>query len=208
MAQIEIPDLVISDVMMPNMNGMELCQKLKTDVKTSHIPVILLTAKAEQSDRIEGLETGADDYVTKPFDGRELSIRVQNLITQRELLRQKFSAELKIAPSEVTLTSMDERFINQVLQVVEDHMANEFYTVEDLAAEVGFSRSQLNRKLKTLIGKSPNHLIRDFRLARAKELLEQKTASISEIAYQVGYSNLSYFSKSYKEAFGKLPSEV
>ncbi|MEZ4858662.1 MAG: ATP-binding protein [Flavobacteriaceae bacterium] len=207
-AQVEIPDLVISDVMMPIMNGIELCEKLKTDVKTSHIPVILLTAKAEQSDKMEGLQTGADDYVTKPFDGRELLIRAQNLIKQREHLRQKFSSELKIGPSEITLTSMDERFMKQVLKTVEDNMVNEFYTVEDLASEVGFSRSQLNRKLKSLLGKSPNHLIRDFRLARAKELLEQKTGSVSEIAYQVGYSNLSYFTKSYKEAFGKLPSEV
>ncbi|MEZ4778447.1 MAG: ATP-binding protein [Flavobacteriaceae bacterium] len=207
-AQIEIPDLVISDVMMPKMNGIELCEKLKNNIKTSHIPVILLTAKAEQRDKIEGLQTGADDYVTKPFDGRELLIRAQNLIKQRELLRQKFSGELKIGPSEVILSSMDERFMKQVLTTVEENMGNEFYTVEDLASNIGFSRSQLNRKLKSLVGKSPNHLIREFRLARAKELLEQKTGSISEIAYQVGYSNLSYFSKSYKEAFGKLPSEV
>ncbi|MCB0456639.1 MAG: response regulator [Flavobacteriaceae bacterium] len=208
MATTEIPDLVISDVMMPKMTGIELCEKLKRDVKTSHIPIILLTAKAEQTDKIEGLQMGADAYVTKPFDGKELLIRAKNLIQQREQLRQKYSSELKIGPSEVTLTSMDERFMKQVLKTVEEHMGNEFYTVEDLASEVGFSRSQLNRKLKSILGKSPNHLIRDFRLARAKELLEQKSASISEIAYQVGYSNLSYFSKSYKEAFGKLPSEV
>ncbi|MEZ4875582.1 MAG: response regulator [Flavobacteriaceae bacterium] len=208
MAQTHIPDLVISDVMMPHMTGMELCQKLKTHVKTSHIPIILLTAKAEKSDKMEGLQTGADDYVTKPFDGRELTVRAKNLIQQREQLRQKFSSELKIGPSEVTLSSMEERFMKQVFKTIEENMANEFYTVEDLASEVGFSRSQLNRKLKSLLGKSPNHLIRDFRLARAKELLEQKTGTISEIAYQVGYSNLSYFSKSYKEAFGILPSEV
>ncbi|WP_051957606.1 ATP-binding protein [Altibacter lentus] len=207
-AEVEIPDLIISDVMMPKMNGYELCKKLKTDLKTSHIPVILLTAKAEQSDKLEGLETGADDYLTKPFDGRELKIRAENLIQQREILRHKFSGELKIRPSQVTLSSMDERFMNQVITAIEDHMSNEFYTVEDLASHVGFSRSQLNRKLKNLTGKSPNQLIREFRLTRAKELLEQRSASISEVAYQVGYTNLSYFSKSYKEAFGMLPSDA
>ena len=207
-AEAQLPDLIISDVMMPKMTGTELCETLKKDVKTCHIPIILLTAKAGQAAKLKGLKTGADDYLTKPFDGHELLIRSKNLLAQREILRNKFAGELKIRPTELFLSSVDERFITQVMEEVENNLENEYYSVEDLASSVGFSRSQLNRKLKSLTNKSPNQLIREFRLTRAKEMLEQKSASVSEVAYSVGYSNLSYFSKSYKEAFGELPSET
>ncbi|QNJ96891.1 response regulator [Constantimarinum furrinae] len=208
LAKAHIPDIIISDVMMPKMSGTALCEAIKTTSITSHIPVILLTAKADQKARLDGLETGADDYITKPFEKRELLIRAQNLISQRANLREKFTSELKIKPTDVTLTSMDERFVKQVMHEIEQNIGNEFYSVEDLSSAIGFSRSQLNRKLKSLLGKSPNQMIREFRLIRAKEMLEQKSASVSEIAYEVGYSNLSYFSKSYKDTFGMLPSEV
>jgi DNA-binding response OmpR family regulator/anti-sigma regulatory factor (Ser/Thr protein kinase) len=204
----KIPDIIISDVMMPKKSGFEMCQALKTDQRTSHIPIILLTAKAGQDHKIEGLEQGADDYLTKPFDVRELNIRMTNLIDQRQRLREKFGAELQIRPSQVRLSSVDEQFMKSVIQEVEKNLDNEFFTVEELARSVGFSRSQLHRKLKALTNKSANQLIREFRLTRAREMLEQKAASVSEVAYQVGYSNLSYFSKSFKEAFGKLPSEL
>ncbi len=207
-AEAQLPDLIISDIMMPKMTGTELCETLKKDVKTCHIPIILLTAKAGQAAKLKGLKTGADDYLTKPFDGHELLIRSKNLLAQRETLRNKFAGELKIRPTELFLSSVDERFITQVMEEVEDNLENEYYSVEDLANSVGFSRSQLNRKLKCLTNKSPNQLIREFRLTRAKEMLEQKSASVSEVAYSVGYSNLSYFSKSYKETFGELPSET
>ncbi|MEM0518491.1 ATP-binding protein [Aequorivita flava] len=207
-AETQLPDLVISDVMMPKMTGIELCEILKKDIKTCHIPVILLTAKAGQTAKLKGLKTGADDYLTKPFDGHELLIRSKNLLSQRETLRNKFAGELKIRPTELFLNSVDEKFISLVISEVEKNLGNEYYSVEDLANSVGFSRSQLNRKLKSLTNKSPNQLIREFRLTRAKEMLEQKSASVSEIAYSVGYSNLSYFSKSYKEAFGEPPSET
>lgn len=208
MAEEQVPDLIVSDVMMPHMNGLELCSAVRTNVKTSHIPLILLTAKSGQDAKIEGLQAGADAYLTKPFDGRELQLRVCKLIEQRVLLREKFAGELKLRPSKVSLESMDEQFIRRVMQEIEKNMDNEFYSVEDLASAVGFSRSQLHRKLKGLADTSPNQLIRQFRLERARELLEQKVGSVSEVAYQVGYSNLSYFSKSYKETFGVLPSEV
>ncbi len=207
-AEAKLPDLIISDVMMPKMNGLELCDAIKTNIKTSHIPVILLTAKAGQDAKIEGLKTGADDYLTKPFDGRELLTRAHNLISQRAALREKFAGELKVRPTAVSLNSMDEQFIQHVMTEIEKNMGNEYYSVEEMAGNIGFSRSQLHRKLKGIIGKSPNQLIREFRLTRAKELLEQKSATVSEIAFEVGYSNLSYFSKSYKEAFGISPSEV
>ncbi|MCB0586418.1 MAG: helix-turn-helix domain-containing protein, partial [Phaeodactylibacter sp.] len=204
----KIPDIIISDVMMPGKNGFELCSALKADARTSHIPIILLTAKAGQQHKIEGLEQGADDYLTKPFDVRELNVRMANLVEQRRCLRERFSGGFKLQPDKVSLNSMDERFLQSIKEQVEANIGNEFYTVEELARAVGFSRSQLHRKLKALTDKSPNQLIREFRLARAKELLEQKAGSVSEIAYQVGYSNLSYFSKSYKDAFGVSPSEV
>lgn len=203
-----LPDIIISDVMMPKMNGIELCNALKADIKTSHIPIILLTAKAGQKAKLDGLETGADAYLTKPFDSRELLIRAQNIIAQRALIREKYTGELKVEASKVNLTSMDERFVKQLMLEIEDNIGNEFYAVEDLASALGFSRSQLNRKLKAILDRSPNQLIREFRLGKAKEMLVQKTASVSEVAFSVGYSNLSYFSKSFKEAFGKLPSEV
>lgn len=204
----KLPDLIISDVMMPKMNGIELCNAVKTDLKTSHIPLILLTAKAGQEAKIEGLQTGADAYLTKPFDGRELRVRCNNLIEQRKQLREKYAGEFQLGPSAVHLNSMEEQFLQQVKEVIEKNIDNEYFSVEDLAGAVGFSRSQLNRKLKGLTDKSPNHLIREFRMNRAKALLEQKTGSVSEIAYQVGYSNLSYFSRSYKDTFGISPSEV
>lgn len=207
-AEEKLPDLIVSDVMMPEMNGIELCNAVKQNIKTSHIPLILLTAKAGQDARIEGLQTGADAYLTKPFDGRELRVRIGKLIEQRQLLREKFTGEFRLGPAAVNLNSMDEQFLQQVKTSIEQNLDNEYFSVEDLATSVGFSRSQLNRKLKGLTSKSPNQLIREFRMQRARELLEQKAASVSEIAYQVGYSNLSYFSKSYKEAFGVSPSEV
>jgi DNA-binding response OmpR family regulator len=204
----QVPDLIISDVMMPEMNGIELCNTLKTHDITSHIPIVLLTAKADRADKLEGLQHGADDYLTKPFDMRELKVRIHNLINQRQKLRDKFGATFKVGPSEVQLNSVDERFLNQVMEEIEKNMSNEFYTVEELAAAVNFSRSQLNRKIKALTGNTSNQLIRTFRLERAKEMLEQNAASVSEIAYAVGYANLSYFAKSFKEHFGVLPSEV
>lgn len=204
----KVPDIIISDVMMPRKNGFELCAALKTDSRTSHIPVILLTARAGQEHKIEGLEKGADAYLIKPFDVQELKVRMAKLIEQRRLLRERFSGELKLQPTQLSLSSMDERFLRSVMEQIEDNMGNEFYTVEDLARAVGFSRSQLHRKLKALADIPPNQLIRDFRLSRARELLEQKAGTVSEIAYQVGYSNLSYFSKSYKDAFGVSPSEM
>ncbi|MAT53807.1 MAG: hypothetical protein CMN32_04955 [Saprospirales bacterium] len=202
------PDLLVSDVMMPEMDGFQLCEKLKTDERTSHIPVILLTAKAGQQHKLEGLETGADAYLTKPFDEAELLLRARKLIEQRRKLREHFAAQPALKPTSVALPSTDQRFLDKVAAAIEENMGNEFFSVEDLAAAVHFSRSQLHRKLKSLIGKSPTDLIREFRLCRAKELLEQKSGNVSEIALEVGYSSLSYFTRSFKAAFGVLPSEV
>ncbi|MEZ4954328.1 MAG: ATP-binding protein [Saprospiraceae bacterium] len=210
------PDLLISDVMMPEMDGFAMCESLKKNEHTSHIPIILLTAKADQRHKVEGLETGADAYLTKPFDEKELRVRAKNLVEQRGKLQAYFAkvtsrsefGRLPLEPSEVHVTSTDQRFLEKVSNSIEENMGNEFFSVEDLASAVAFSRSQLHRKLKALTGKSPNELIRDFRLARAKELLEKGAGNVSEVAMEVGYSSVSYFTKSFKQAFGVLPSEV
>ncbi|HQU40186.1 MAG TPA: ATP-binding protein [Chitinophagales bacterium] len=202
------PDIIISDVMMPEMDGMTLCKKLKEDEHTSHIPVILLTAKAGKENRLTGLETGADDYLTKPFDQDELRVRAGNLVAQRKKLRERFSSNHVWKPKELAVTSADERFLQKVSDIIEKQMDNEFFSVEDLADAVAFSRSQLHRKLKALVDKSPSEIIRSFRLTRAKELLEKGDGNVSEVAIKVGYGSLSYFTKSFKAEFGVLPSEI
>jgi DNA-binding response OmpR family regulator len=204
----EIPDLIVSDVMMPLMDGFTLAQKLKKDERTSHIPIILLTAKAGQSHKIEGLETGADDYLTKPFDHQELLARLRNLVNQRKLLRQKFAGEIILKPSEVSVKSAEENFLHKVMQAIETNMSEEDFGVEELAKEVTMSRSQLHRKLMALTGQSPSEVLRNTRLLRAKELLQKKAATPSEVAFRVGFNSHTYFSKCFKDEFGISPSEV
>ena len=203
-----IPDIIISDVMMPRKNGYQLCDTIKKDERTDHIPILLLTAKAEREDKIIGLSKGADDYLVKPFDRKELVVRIANLLETRRKLRERYAKEFKMNVDGLKVSSVEHRFLNSVKEVIEREMNNEFFTVEELAKSVGFSRSQLARKIKSLTGKTSNQLIREFRLDKAKSLIEQNSGTISEIAYEVGYSNLSYFSKSYKEHFGVLPSET
>lgn len=206
-AQKNIPDLIITDLMMPEIDGMELCRLLKTNDVTSHIPVVMLTAKGEQSDKLTGLQTGADDYLIKPFDARELSVRVSNLIEQRQRLRARFAGEMVFKPSEVAVTSVDEAFLQRVFQAIEENMDEETFGVVELADAAGMSRSQLHRKLTAITGKGPNEIIRDMRLQRAKELLEKGAGNASEIAFMVGFNSLAYFSKCFSDRFGLPPSE-
>ena len=201
------PDLVISDVMMPEMDGFELCKKIKTDERISHIPVILLTAKADLDSKIEGLEFGADDYVTKPFEARELLIRSKNLIEQRKKLREKFSLLMDLNPEDIAASSMDEQLLQRLLSIFEDHMEEPDFSTEDLAREIGISRMHLNRKIQALTNLSTNAFIRTLRLQRAAKLLTNDSGTVSEVAYRVGFNNLSYFSKAFRRHFGKLPSE-
>ncbi|MBC6951109.1 hybrid sensor histidine kinase/response regulator [candidate division KSB1 bacterium] len=206
MAVETIPDLVICDVMMPKMNGYEFCSRLKTDEHTSHVPVILLTAKAGTDDKVAGLETGADDYLSKPFAAKELLARVKNLIAQRRKLRQRFAGTVALKPSEIAVTSIDEKFLRRLLEIVEAHLDEEDFGVVAMSREAGMSQPQLWRKIKALTGQSPNQFIRAIRLQRAKQLLEAKTGNIAEVAYAVGFSNLSYFAKCFREQFGQPPS--
>ncbi len=206
-AQQEIPDLIISDLMMPKVDGLQVVKQLKQDERTSHIPIILLTAKADQQTKLAGLETGADDYIAKPFDLAELQVRVTNLIENRKKLQQKFAGRLTIKPSEIEVQSVDDRFIQKVIQAIEAHIDDSSFGIEVLAHEVGMSTAQLYRKIKGLTNYKPVDLIRHIRLERAASLLKQQAGNVAEIAYQVGFNNLSYFAKCFKEKFGVTPSE-
>ncbi len=203
-----VPDIVISDVMMPEMDGMELCRALKQDVRTCHIPIILLTAKAGSENKIEGLGTGADDYLTKPFEPKELLARVKNLIAQRRMLRERFGTVHVLRPGEVTVTSIDDAFLAKVKAAIESHMSDEDFSVEELGKEVGMSRSQIHRKVSALTDMPPSDFMRYLRLHRAMDLLRQNAATVAEIAYMVGFSSPAYFTKCFRELFGVTPSEV
>lgn len=204
-----IPDVIISDVMMPAMDGITLCKRLKSDVKTSHIPIILLTARTSLIFKVEGLETGADDYVTKPFNPKLLELKVRNLVHMRERMRKVFTDKevLTVEPKRITLTSADESFMQKAMESVENNMSNAAYTVEELGRDVAMSRMQLYRKLKALTDLSANEFIRTMRLKRAAQLLEQKQLTIAEVTYEVGFNDLPYFRECFKKMFGVTPSE-
>lgn len=209
MAQHNTPDLIITDIMMPEMDGTALCRQLKTDERTSHIPVIMLTARADQTDKLEGLRTGADDYLPKPFDAAELQVRAANLVEQRRKLQDHYRRTLApFAPAPVEADSMDAAFLQRVRQAVEASMDDEGFSVVELGAQLGLSRSQLHRKLSALTGLAPNEVIRNMRLERARQLLEKKALTVSEAAYACGFSSPAYFSKCFKDYFGMSPGEV
>ncbi len=206
----QIPDLIISDVMMPKMDGNVMTEKLKTDQRTNHIPVILLTARASIDSKIEGFEIGADAYITKPFNARELKTRVMNLIEQRQRLKQHFAEELNAGlPVEKSsnLPSMDQQFVQKLIDVVNNHLSDDDFDVNEFASEMALSRAQLHRKIKALTDMTTSEFIRTIRLNKAAELLKQKTDSVTQIAYETGFNNLSWFAKAFKDQFGVTPSE-
>ena len=203
-----IPDLVISDVMMPLKNGYEVCKFLKQEEKTAHIPVILLTAKASVNSRIEGLETEADLYLSKPFVPKELMLCIRNLIESRKKLRERYNKQVVLKPKDIAVNSVDEQFLEKLMRVVETNFEDEAFTVDQLGKEIGMSRSQLHRKLQALTNESSSQFIRSFRLQRAMELLRKKNASIAEIAFKVGFGSPSYFNKCFLKHYGCTPSEV
>ncbi len=203
-----IPDLIISDVMMPKMNGFELCKRLKGDIRTSHIPIILLTAKNEEEDRIEGFKNEVDDYLTKPFSKKELHARVANLIASRRKLRKRFSGAILLKPEDISTNSMDEIFLKKLKFTVEKEMGKENFGVEQLSKELAMSRVHLHRKLLALLNQTPTSLIQQFRLERAMNLLRNNVGTVSEIAYEVGFSSPTYFSKCFKKKYGYSPKEA
>jgi len=202
-----MPDLIISDVMMPRMDGITLCSQLKTHLHTSHIPVILLTARTNYIFKLEGLETGADDYITKPFSPEELRLRVRNLLQARQRMREKFGRISRLEPAEVAVTSADEQFLEQALRIVEQQIDNADFTVEDFARELAVSRPLLFVKIKALTDFTPNKLIKNIRLKRAAQLLSQQKLTVSEVAYQVGFRDPRYFSKCFRKEYGKTPTD-
>lgn len=207
-AKNKMPDLIISDVMMPEKDGFSFCKEIKSNDSTCHIPLILLTAKTTNEDKIQGLKNGADDYLTKPFNPGELLLRAKNLIESRRLLKQKFNKNTIIKPGEISVTPRDQVFIEKLIAVIELNLSNERFSVTDLAREAGMSQSQIHRKLKAVIGQTAIQFIRSIRMGYAQKLLERNSGNITDIAYMVGYSDPGYFSKSYLTFFGHLPSEI
>jgi signal transduction histidine kinase/AraC-like DNA-binding protein len=203
----EIPDVIVSDLMMPKLDGKSLCQKLKLDERTSHIPLILLTAKADLASKIEGFQVGVDDYIPKPFHIEELNARIKNLIESRKKLQEKFTRQIAMRPKELRAESLEEKFIHKVVSIIETNISDPSFGVDFLAREAAMSNVQLYRKLKAITGTTPNDLIRNIRLERASSLLRQRAGNVADIAYQVGFNNLSYFSKCFREKFGLTPSE-
>jgi CheY-like chemotaxis protein len=230
-----LPDLVVSDVMMPRMDGFDLCRALKSDPETDYIPVLLLTARASSDSKIEGLQEGADDYLTKPFNVRELEVRVDNLIASRRRLRERFAAAagaekasvddggaalsprsgaddalraytISITPGIVGVASADAAFLDQVRAAIEARLGDEDFDSDALARAVGAGRTTLYRRLKDLLGQSPMGLIRRMRLEHAALLLERGDGAIGEIAYAVGFRSVAHFSSSFKEQYGATPS--
>ena len=201
------PDLVISDIMMPVMDGIKLCRKLKTDIKTSHIPIILLTAKAGIESEIEGLDTGADAFIAKPFTTKLIEVQISNIIENRKNLRKKFSKELVLQPSEIAITPIDAEFLQKAIGIVEAHMSDTDFSVDSFIKEIGMSRSRMHRKIKAITSQSTTEFIRTIRLKRALSLLEQSQLSIEEISFAVGFSSTAYFTKCFRVQYGIPPSE-
>lgn len=209
-AKKEVPDLVICDVMMPVMDGLEFTEQLKTNTATSHIPVIMLTAKNQEEHRAEGYEHGADSYITKPFHSKVLLARIENLLKQRKLLKHLFqgSKEAEQEISESHLEDRDKQFLKQLHSIIQKNLSDSEFGVEDIGKQIGLSRVQLYRKVKAMTGSSVVDLLRKARLTKAKRLLESRSMSVSEVAYDVGFSAPSYFTKCFKDEYGMLPGEI
>lgn len=209
LAKDEMPDVIIADVMMPRLNGIEMCKHLKSDVKTSHIPVVMLTARGSLDVKLEGLESGADEYVTKPFNPTLLQLKVQNLVNRKNALRAYFKGQSNISldPTRVPVLSAGDQFLKNALELVEQNMSNASYTVEEMSHDIGMSHTQLYRKIKALTGQTINDFIRGIRLKRAAQLLEQSHLTVSEITYKVGFTDLQHFRECFKKMHGVTPSQ-
>jgi signal transduction histidine kinase/ligand-binding sensor domain-containing protein/DNA-binding NarL/FixJ family response regulator len=201
-----IPDLIISDIMMPGCDGYELCQKLKQDIKTSHIPIILLTAKAAEESILQGLVIGADDYVTKPFSIKILTARIKNLIELRRQMQLNINREMTLRPVEISVSGLDKEFLKQLKEVINKHIADPEFNVEGLARKLYMDRSTVYRKVLALTGEVPTEFIKTCRLKRAAELLKNNYGTILEVALEVGFASANYFTKCFKEKFHCLPS--
>jgi len=203
-----LPDLIICDIMMPVMDGIELCRRLKEDERTSHIPVIILTARSSHIHQVSGLETGADAYITKPFSPELLLLNVRNLLMSRQVMRQKFLKHIHLQPKELTINAIDEAFMLKLLKYIDEHITDEDFGVSELASMVGMSRPVLYKKIRNLTNLSVNDFVKSIRLKKAMELFKQNRFTIYEVAYQVGFNDPKYFSREFKKQFGKSPRAV
>ncbi|AFH50022.1 Signal transduction histidine kinase [Ignavibacterium album JCM 16511] len=203
----QLPDLILSDIMMPEMDGLEFCRKIKSDWKTGHIPIILLTARITIDDKVEGLELGADDYITKPFNTKELRVRIKNLLEQRRKLKERYSTTEEPIADEYKFSPEENEFIQTAIRIVEDNIANSDFDTEKFAEKMYLSRSQLHRKLNQLTNESPGEFIRTIRLKYAAKLLSQKNFNITQIALEVGFNSPSHFTKAFKQFFDCTPKE-
>jgi len=202
-----VPDLIICDIMMPGMDGYELCRTLKTEIATSHIPVILLTAKAAEENIIRGLETGADDYITKPFNTKMLLARIHNLIELRRHWQKTWDREMTLQPTGMTVSAVDKKFIKELKQVMEKNIPDTDFNVDQLCRKLYMSHATLYRKIHALTGETPTDFIRSYRLKRGAELLKSGVGSVLEVALEVGFSSANYFTKCFKKKFHQLPTE-
>ena len=202
-----IPDLIISDVIMPEMVGTELCSLIKSNLKTSHIPVVLLTSRTSLIYKFEGLESGADDYISKPFNLKEFKLRIKNLLESKERLKNKFSNENTLMPSEITVTSLDEDLLKKAFEIVENNISNEHFDIPFFCSELGVSRSLLFTKIKAWTNFTPNEFIHEIRLKSAAQLLEQHKINIAQVSYKVGFKNPKYFSKCFQKKYGVTPTQ-
>jgi CheY-like chemotaxis protein len=207
LAREHIPDLILSDVMMPGKDGCQVCKELKNDFRTNHIPVVLLTARADTDSRIRGLENGADVYLTKPFNKKELMICLNNLFVQRETLRLKFSAQILEKSTIENEMGLNEKFLTRVITNLEKNYHNDRYGIYNLYSDMNISRVQLHRKLTALTGLAASGFIRSFRLQKARNLLLQTQNTVTDIAYEVGFSDANYFSKAFLSEYGLTASE-
>lgn len=201
------PDLIVSDIMMPKVDGIELCRRIKTNVQTSHIPVVLLTARTADDIKISSYEVGADSYIAKPFNFDVLLVRIRKLIEQQESRKQEFRKNIRVNPSVITITSLDEQLIQKALEQIERNIDNPEYSVEALSRDLGMSRMNLYRKLQSVTGHTPTEFIKTIRLKRAAQLLQGSQLTMVEVADRVGFSSSSYFTKCFKEQFGVLPTQ-
>lgn len=201
-----IPDLIISDIVMPVMDGKELCRRVKSDKRTCHIPLIIITAHSSQQEQFESLETGADDFIPKPFSFQVLESKISNFISLARNLRQSGIRNVNVEPDQINIISLDEQFLHKALSLVEKNMSNVNYTVEELSNDLGMSRTLFYKRILTLTGKPPLEFIRTLRMKRAAQLLEKSQLNVSEVAFKVGYNDPKYFRKHFKNEFGILPS--
>ena len=206
-AMVESPDIIVSDIMMPKMNGIEFCSQIKSNIETSHIPVILLTAKVDAETRFKSIETGADDYIPKPFEIEYLCLRIKNILQSREHLRDLFQKNILLEPSTVTVTSTDEIFLKKLMETIEEGIPDSEFSIQSMEEILGMSHTNFYRKIKQLTGQSGKELLQNMRLQRAKQLISQKKLRISEVAYMTGFTNPKYFSNCFKQKYGMSPSE-